>query len=116
MQKYNLTSLSDFEQFTIEKMNSLSQELKLKEIKILDIERKLKLFQDSKNKIEEIEEETEKLQKKKSEKESQKKKLESDYNNVNKYLSEFKLTNVNKLNEIKLIQLLNFLKKEMFVK
>ena len=104
MQKYNLTSLSDFEQFTIEKMNSLSQELKLKEIKILDIERKLKLFQDSKNKIEEIEEETEKLQKKKSEKESQKKKLESDYNNVNKYLSEFKLTNVNKLNEIKLIQ------------
>ena len=92
MQKYNLTSLSDFEQFTIEKMNSLSQELKLKEIKILDIERKLKLFQDSKNKIEEIEEETEKLQKKKSEKESQKKKLESDYNNVNK------------LNEIKLIQ------------
>ena len=104
MQKYNLTSLSDFEQFTIEKMNSLSQELKLKEIKILDIERKLKLFQDSKNKIEEIEEETEKLQKKKSEKESQKKKLESDYNNVNKYLSEFKLTNVNKLNEIKLFQ------------
>ena len=104
MQKYNLTSLSDFEQFTIEKMNSLSQELKLKEIKILDIERKLKLFQDSKNKIEEIEEKTEKLQKKKSEKESQKKKLESDYNDANKYLSEFKSTNVNKLNEIKLIQ------------
>ena len=104
MQKYNLTSLEDFEQFTIEKMNSLSQELKLKEIKILDIERKLKLMKDSKNKIEEIEEDIDKLQKRKSEKEKEKKKLESDFTKSNNYLSEFKSTNENKLNEIKLIQ------------
>ena len=104
MQKYNLTSLEDFEQFTIEKMNSLSQELKLKEIKILDIERKLKLMKDSKNKIEEIEEDIDKLQKRKTEKEKEKKKLESDFTKSNNYLSEFKSTNENKLNEIKLIQ------------
>ena len=104
MQKYNLTSLEDFEQFTIEKMNSLSQELKLKEIKILDIERKLKLMKDSKNKIEEIEEDINKLQKRKTEKEKEKKKLESDFTKSNNYLSEFKSTNENKLNEIKLIQ------------
>ena len=50
MQKYNLTNLDDFEQFTIEKMNALSQELKLKEIKILDIERKLKALEETQKK------------------------------------------------------------------
>ena len=67
MQKYNLTNLDDFEQFTIEKMNALSQELKLKEIKILDIERKLKALEETQKKIEDLEEETEKLKKKKIE-------------------------------------------------
>jgi structural maintenance of chromosome 1 len=104
MQKYNLSSLDDFEQFTIEKMNSLSQELKVKEVKILDIERKLKLMEDSEKKISEIEEEIEKIQSKKSEKETQKKKLEKEFTKSNNYLSEFKATNESKLAEIKNIQ------------
>jgi hypothetical protein len=58
MQKYNLSNLDDFEQFTIEKMNALSQELKMKEIKILDIERKLKALEETQRKIEDLEEET----------------------------------------------------------
>ena len=61
-------------------------------------------MKDSKNKIEEIEEDIDKLQKRKSEKEKEKKKLESDFTKSNNYLSEFKSTNENKLNEIKLIQ------------
>ena len=104
MQKYNLSSLDDFEQFTIEKMNSLSQELKLKEVKILDIERKLKLMEESEKKISEIEEEIEKIQNKKSEKETEKKKLEKEFTKSNNYLSEFKATNESKLAEIKTIQ------------
>ena len=104
MQKYNSSSLDDFEQFTIEKMNSLSQELKLKEIKILDIERKLKLMEESQKKIDQIEEDIEKIQKKKQEKETQKKKLETDFTKSNNYLSEFKETNESKLSEIKNIQ------------
>ena len=77
MQKYNLSNLDDFEQFTIEKMNSLSQELKSKEIKILDIERKLKTLEELQNKIDSLEEETEKLKDKKSSKELEKKKADS---------------------------------------
>ena len=104
MQKYNLSNLEDFEQFTIEKMNSLSQELKLKEVKILDIERKLQLIEETKKKIEEIEEEIDSIKQKKSEKELQRKKIESDYNKSNKYLSEFKSTNEAKLEEAKTLQ------------
>ena len=69
MNKYNLTNLDDFEQFTIEKMNALSQELKLKEVKILDIERKLKTIEEKKKKIDDMSEETESIKKKKSKKE-----------------------------------------------
>ena len=65
MNKYNLTNLDDFEQFTIEKMNALSQELKLKEVKILDIERKLKTIDETQKKIDDMEEETESIKKKK---------------------------------------------------
>ena len=104
MQKYNLSNLDDFEQFTIEKMNSLSQELKLKEIKILDIERKLKTLEEIQNKIDEIEEETEKIKAKKSSKEQEKKKSESDLIKSTNYLNEYKATNESKLNEIKSIQ------------
>ena len=104
MQKYNLSNLDDFEQFTIEKMNALSQELKLKEIKILDIERKLKALEETQRKIEDLEEETEKLKKKKSNKEQEKKKGEVDFNKSSNYLNEYKATNEAKLNEIKTIQ------------
>ena len=104
MQKYNLSNLDDFEQFTIEKMNSLSQELKLKEVKLLDIERKLKLIEETQSKIDEIEEEIDNFKKKKTEKELQKKKLETDFTKSSKYLDEFKATNESKLNEIKQLQ------------
>ena len=104
MQKYNLSNLDDFEQFTIEKMNSLSQELKSKEIKILDIERKLKTLEELQNKIDSLEEETEKLKDKKSSKELEKKKADSDLVKSTNYLNEYKATNESKLNEIKNIQ------------
>ena len=104
MNKYNLTNLDDFEQFTIEKMNALSQELKLKEVKILDIERKLKTIDETQKKIDDMEEETESIKKKKSKKEQEKKKCETDFAKANNYLNEYKATNEDKLNEIKKIQ------------
>ena len=104
MNKYNLTNLDDFEQFTIEKMNALSQELKLKEVKILDIERKLKTIDETQKKIDDMEEETESIKKKKSKKEQEKKKCENDFEKANNYLNEYKATNEDKLNEIKKIQ------------
>ena len=104
MNKYNLTNLDDFEQFTIEKMNALSQELKLKEVKILDIERKLKTIDETQKKIDDMEEETESIKKKKSKKEQEKKKCENDFEKANNYLNEYKATNEDKLNEIKNIQ------------
>jgi len=104
MNKYNLTNLDDFEQFTIEKMNALSQELKLKEVKILDIERKLKTIEETQKKIDDMEEETESIKKKKSKKEQEKKKCETDFAKANNYLNEYKATNEDKLNEIKKIQ------------
>ena len=104
MNKYNLTNLDDFEQFTIEKMNALSQELKLKEVKILDIERKLKTIEETQKKIDDMEEETESIKKKKSKKEQEKKKCEIDFEKANNYLNEYKATNEDKLNEIKKIQ------------
>ena len=104
MNKYNLTNLDDFEQFTIEKMNALSQELKLKEVKILDIERKLKTIEETQKKIDNMEEETESIKKKKSKKEQEKKKCETDFAKANNYLNEYKATNEDKLNEIKKIQ------------
>ena len=55
MQKYDLEDLNDFEQFTIEKMNALSQKLKIKEVKLLDIERKLKIIDDIQIKIDNTE-------------------------------------------------------------
>ena len=104
MKKYNLSNLDDFEQFTIEKMNALSQELKLKELKIFDIERKLKLLEETQKKIDDIDEEIEKIKEKKSTKEVEKKKLETEYLKANNYLSEYKATNEDKINEIKNIQ------------
>ena len=104
MNKYNLRNLDDFEQFTIEKMNALSQELKLKEVKILDIERKLKTIEETQKKIDDMEEETESIKKKKSKKEQEKKKCENDFEKANNYLNEYKVTNEDKLNEIKNIQ------------
>ena len=104
MKKYNFDDLNDFEPFTIEKMNSLSQELKVKEVKLLDIERKLKLIEDIQKKIEEIEDELEKLKKLKNSKEQEKKKDEIDFSKSNTYLNEYKKTNESKLNEIKEIQ------------
>ena len=104
MKKYNLSNLDDFEQFTIEKMNALSQELKLKELKIFDIERKLKLLEETQKKIDDIEEEIDKIKEKKSTKEVEKKKLETEYLKANNYLSEYKATNEDKINEIKNIQ------------
>ena len=104
MNKYNLRNLDDFEQFTIEKMNALSQELKLKEVKILDIERKLKTIDETQKKIDDMEEETESIKKKKSKKEQEKKKCETDFAKANNYLNEYKATNEDKLNEIKKIQ------------
>ena len=100
MKKYNFDDLNDFEPFTIEKMNSLSQELKVKEVKLLDIERKLKLIEDIQKKIEEIEDELEKLKKLKNSKEQEKKKDEIDFSKSNTYLNEYKKTNESKLNEI----------------
>lgn len=104
MNKYGLDDLSDFEPFTLEKMNSLSQELKIKEVKLLDIERKLKIIEDTKTKIEDIEEEVEKLKKLKDTKEQEKKKGENDYVKSSNYLNEHKQANENKINEIKGIQ------------
>ena len=54
MKKYGFDDLSDFEPFTLEKMNSLSQELKVKEVKLLDIERKLKIIEETKTKIRQL--------------------------------------------------------------
>jgi len=104
MNKYNLKDLNDFEPFTIEKMNALSQELKIKEVKLLDIERKLKIIEDTNTKIKDIEEEIEKLKKLKNTQEQEKKKGESDFIKSSNYLNEYKKTNENKINEIKTIQ------------
>ena len=104
MKKYNFEDLNDFEPFTIEKMNALSQELKIKEVKLLDIERKLKLIEDIQIKIEETESELEKLKKLKNRKEQEKKQSEIDFNESNNYLNEYKKSNESKLNEIKEIQ------------
>ena len=104
MKKYGFDDLSDFEPFTLEKMNSLSQELKVKEVKLLDIERKLKIIEDIKTKIDDIEDEVEKLKKLKEAKEQEKKKGENDYMKSSNYLNEHKQTNENKINEIKGIQ------------
>ena len=104
MKKYDLEDLNDFEPFTIEKMNSLSQELKIKEIKLLDIDRKLKIIEDTQTKIDDIEKEIEKLKKLKNSKEKEKKKIETDFTKSSTYLSEYKKTNEEKINEIKTIQ------------
>ena len=104
MNKYELKDLNDFEPFTIEKMNSLSQELKIKEVKLLDIERKLKIIEDTQTKIDDIENEIEKLKKLKTTQEQEKKKGEADYIKSSNYLNEYKKTNENKINEIKTIQ------------
>ena len=104
MKKYNLDDLSDFEPFTIEKMNSLSQELKIKEVKLLDIDRKLKIIEDTQSKIKDIEDEIEKIKKIKSSKEKEKQKGENEYIKSSNYLVEYKKTNENKINEIKSIQ------------
>ena len=104
MQKYNLEDLNDFEQFTIEKMNSLSQKLKIKEVKLLDIDRKLKIIEDIQTKIDNTENEIEKLKNLKSTQEQEKKKGDSDLIKSSNYLNEYKKTNEAKLNEIKTIQ------------
>ena len=104
LKKYDLKDLSDFEPFTIEKMNSLSQELKIKEVKLLDIDRKLKLIEDIQNKIDDIENDIEKLKKSKTSKEKEKKKIETDFSKSSNYLDEYKKTNEEKINEIKTIQ------------
>ena len=104
MKKYGFKDLSDFEPFTLEKMNSLSQELKIKEVKLLDIERKLKIIEDTQKKIDETEGEIEKLKNLKKTQEQEKKKGETDLVKSTNYLNEFKKTNEAKLNEIKTIQ------------
>ena len=104
MSKYNFENLNDFESFTLEKMNSLSQELKIKEIKLLDIERKLKFIEDIQIKIKDTEIELEKIKKLKNIKEEEKTKGENDFSKLNNYLNEYKKTNESKLNEIKEIQ------------
>ena len=104
MKKYDLDNLDDFKQFTIEKMNSLSQELKIKEVKLLDIDRKLKIIGDIQTKIDNIENEIEKLKNLKNTQEQEKKKGEDDLIKSSNYLNEYKKTNEAKLNEIKTIQ------------
>jgi chromosome segregation ATPase len=78
--------------------------LKSKEIKLLDIERKLKTLEETQKKIDELEEETEKIKEKKSSKELEKKKGETDLIKSTNYLNEYRATNESKLNEIKNIQ------------
>lgn len=104
MKKYHLKNLDDFEQFTIEKINALTQNLKIKDEKLIDIERKLKTFEEIQQKIDDIENDIENYTKLKSNSEKNKQKYEKEYNKANQNLQEFKKSNENRLNDIKNLQ------------
>ena len=104
LQKYNLTSLKDFEKFSLKEMQKLSDELKLKEEKLIIINNKLNALTQIEELIEKQEEELKNDKESKEELEGEKKKLEKEIKEVSKEYEEYKKEHnisIEKLDEMK---------------